>query len=364
MNTDRTIRVSLASRGYEINIGSGNLQRIGATVAELKPSSAVVVTDRHVRQPYAERVVSSLEDAACSTLLEVVEPGEATKSVKSANQLWISLLERGADRKSVVIAVGGGVVGDLAGFVAASFARGIPLFQVPTTLLAQVDSSVGGKVGVNLPSAKNMVGAFWQPVGVLIDTDVLSTLPDREYKAGLAEVVKYGVILDEKFFVYLEDNVEGIMARESPVLQHIVARCCQIKAEVVAADEREESGQRAKLNYGHTFCHAIEAVTGYGRYLHGEAVSIGMLCASRLAESQGLIGHNDTERQRALLERLGLPLEVPEIDPQQFVEAMQRDKKTERGQLRFVLPSRIGAVDLVSNIPHDQILAALKPSIS
>jgi hypothetical protein len=210
-----------------------------------------------------------------------------------ADRLWQELLELEADRNTVVVAVGGGVVGDLAGFVAATYARGVPFFQVPTTLLAQVDSSVGGKVGVNLPGAKNMVGAFWQPLGVLIDTEVLNTLPDREYRAGLAEVVKYGVILDAEFFAYLEDHVDDLNRRRADVLRPVIARCCRLKADVVEQDERETAGRRAVLNYGHTFGHAIEAETGYGDFLHGEAVSIGMLCASRLAERLGRIPRSD-----------------------------------------------------------------------
>ena len=253
--------------------------------------------------------------------------------------LWDKLLELGADRKTVIVAVGGGVVGDLAGFVAATFARGLPFVQVPTTLLAQVDSSVGGKVGINLPGGKNMVGAFWQPAGVLIDTAVLATLPEREYRAGLAEVVKYGVILDADFFAYLEDHVDLLAARDTDVLEHVVTRSCRLKADVVEQDEREETGRRSVLNYGHTFCHALETVTGYGEYLHGEAVAIGMLCASRLAERLGRVDASFTERQHALLAALGLPVEFPDVDQDAILAAMSHDKKVEHGQLRFVLPT-------------------------
>jgi 3-dehydroquinate synthase len=273
--------------------------------------------------------------------------------------LWENLFDLGTDRKSVVVAVGGGVIGDLAGFVAATFARGIGFIQVPTTLLAQVDSSVGGKVGINLPGAKNMVGAFWQPLGVLIDTDVLNTLPEREYRAGLAEVVKYGVILDADFFAYLEDHVDQLNARDAEVLQQVAARSCQLKAAVVAADERETTGLRAVLNYGHTFCHAIEAVTGYGEYLHGEAVAIGMLCASRLAESLGRIDTEVTRRQLDLLTSLGLPSSVPDVDHDRLLEAMQRDKKVEHGKLRFVLPSRMGHVELAADVSPELARDAL-----
>ena len=307
-----TVRVQLSERSYDIEIGSGILARACSFVAaRTRLTHAVVVTDENVEKPYAQQVGESLAEAGADVDLTVVAAGEPSKSVTMANQLWENLLELGTDRKSVVVAVGGGVIGDLAGFVAATFARGIGFIQVPTTLLAQVDSSVGGKVGINLPGAKNMVGAFWQPLGVLIDTDVLATLPAREYRSGLAEVVKYGVILDADFFDYLEDHVDQLNARDANVLQHVVARSCQLKADVVEADERETTGLRAVLNYGHTFCHAIEAVTGYGEYLHGEAVAIGMLCASRLAESLGRIDSEVTQRQLRLLTSLGLPNSVP-----------------------------------------------------
>ena len=354
------MRVKLAERSYDIEIGSGNLPETAEFVGARVPlSHIVVVTDGNVAGPHASRVVDSLERAGARVDLAVLDPGEKTKTIEKADGLWRRLLEFGADRKSPVVAVGGGVVGDLAGFVAATYARGVAFFQVPTTLLAQVDSSVGGKVGVNLPGAKNMVGAFWQPRGVLIDTEVLSTLPAREFRAGMAEVVKYGVILDVDFFETLEQQVDAINERQPAVLQHLIARSCQLKADVVQADERELSGQRAVLNYGHTFCHAIEAVTGYGRFLHGEAVAIGMLCASRLAEKLGRVDAQVTRRQHELLTSLQLPTDVPEVDPAELFAAMRRDKKTEQGRLRFVLPTRLGHVELVDNVPHDLVMSAL-----
>ncbi len=290
----------------------------------------------------------------------VIEAGEQSKDIDTAAGLWEQLLAVGTDRKSVVLAVGGGVIGDLAGFIAATFARGLPFVQVPTTLLAQVDSSVGGKVGINLSGAKNMVGAFWQPAGVLIDTAVLTTLPDREYRAGLAEVVKYGVILDAEFFEYLEQNVGELNDRDAVVLEHVVTRCCRLKADVVEADERETSGVRAVLNYGHTFCHALETVTGYGEYLHGEAVSLGMLCASRLAERLGRVDAAFTARQYNLLTALGLPVDFPDANRGQLLDAMTHDKKVEHGRLRFVLPTRMGHVELVGDVPEEDVLAALE----
>ena len=281
--------------------------------------------------------------------------GEKSKSVDVANRLWQGALAAGVHRQTVVVAVGGGVVGDLAGFIAATFARGLDFVQIPTTLLSQVDSSVGGKVGINLPGAKNMVGAFWQPKFVLIDTDVLSTLPDREFRAGLAEVVKYGVILDQPFFEFLEKNVEPINAREPSVLAETIARCCQLKADVVEADERETSGRRAMLNYGHTFGHAIEAITDYGEFLHGEAISIGMLCASRLAVSLSMIDDTVTQRQEKLLKRFGLPTEMPDLNHDALINAMQHDKKVEHGKLRFILPDRLGNVELVGDVDSDLV---------
>jgi 3-dehydroquinate synthase len=252
------------------------------------------------------------------------------------------------------------VIGDLVGFVAATYARGLRFCQVPTTLLSQVDSSVGGKTGINLASAKNIVGVFWQPALVLIDTQVLATLPDREYFSGLAEVVKYGVILDADFFEFLEGHLEALQKRDAEVLRHVIVRCCRLKADVVEADEREVTGLRAVLNYGHTFAHAIETVSGYDRWLHGEAVAIGMVCASRLAERLGRVPASITDRQIALLQQLHLPTAVPDLPREELWRAMGRDKKVEHGQLRFVLPSRLGHVELVPGIDHATVLAVLE----
>ena len=350
------VNVELPRQPYVIHIGTTILDRMVAVSADQAGTQhAVLITDSNVRPLYADTVADSLREAGLRVDVLVIEPGESSKSLDVAGQLWNDLLTTGADRSSLVIAVGGGVVGDLAGFVASTYARGIRFLQVPTTLLAQVDSSVGGKVGINLPSAKNMVGAFWQPTGVICDTRTLSSLPDREFSAGLAEVVKYGVILDESFFAELEDNADAIWSREAAILRRVVARCCQLKAEVVGQDERETSGLRAVLNYGHTFCHAIESLTGYGQFLHGEAVSIGMLCASRLAVSMGRIDAELTDRQRQLLTRFHLPVEMPSLDPAQMIEAMQHDKKSQHGHLRFVLPCRLGKVELVEDVDLDLV---------
>ena len=364
-NPPQQVSVRLCDRGYNIEIGQQILGRSGKfLLACQEVTHAVVITDEHVAFPHAQQVADSLQACQVRTDTLTVPAGEQSKSVATTVQLWEELLSLGTDRKSVIIAVGGGVIGDLAGFVAATFSRGIRLVQVPTTLLAQVDSSVGGKVGINLPRAKNMVGSFWQPLGVLIDTGVLRTLPEREYRAGLAEVVKYGVILDADFFAYLETHTNRITAaeahqRDSAVLQQVIARCCQLKANVVEDDERETTGKRSVLNYGHTFAHALEAVMDYKTLLHGEAVSIGMLCASRLAERLGRVDATFTRRQKQLLTTLGLPTEVPKVSSVELVERMRHDKKTEHGKLRFVLPTSLGHVELVDHISEDDVVAAL-----
>jgi 3-dehydroquinate synthase len=356
-----TVYVQLGPRSYPIEIGTGNLGRSGRMMLERQPvTHALIITDMNVSETHAASVARSLDAENIAVDLLVIEPGEASKSVDTADQLWQKLLDLRTDRRSWIVAVGGGVIGDLAGFVAATFTRGLSFLQVPTTLLAQVDSSVGGKVGVNLPGAKNMVGAFWQPRAVLIDTAVLATLPEREYRSGLAEVVKYGVILDAEFFEFLEQRADALLNKDSRVLESVVERCCQLKADVVAEDECDLSGRRAVLNYGHTFCHALETLTGYSQLLHGEGVAIGMQCAARLAQRLGRVDGGFIVRQRDLLVRLGLPVEVPKLDHQAIVDCMARDKKVEHGRLHFVLPSRLGHVGLVSGIDPSDVLAALQ----
>jgi 3-dehydroquinate synthase len=354
------VSVNLAERSYDIEIGSGNLAQVGPLLCRLgKVSHAVVITDQNVQEPHAMRAAESLAGESAEVDVVAVEPGEPSKSIDVAAGLWEGLLELGADRKTVVVAVGGGVVGDLAGFIAATYARGLRFFQVPTSLLAQVDSSVGGKVGVNLPGAKNMIGAFFQPLGVLIDIATLATLPPREYRAGLGEVVKYGVILDAELFEYLETHTAELIDRDHEVLVHVIAQCCRLKADVVQRDEREETGLRAVLNYGHTFAHALEVPSGYGKLLHGEAVAIGMVCASRLAQRLGRLDARLTQRQRSLLEALGLQVEMPKLDREQILSTMMHDKKVQHGQLRFVLPSRMGHVELVGGVDPADVRAAL-----
>jgi 3-dehydroquinate synthase len=354
------VRVDLGERSYDIDVGSGNLDKAADFLLGRKSfTHAILVTDENVDPLYADPLGDRLIDRDVHVNVMVLDPGETSKSVDVAAEFWEAMLAEGADRQSVVIAVGGGVVGDVAGFVAATFARGLTYFQVPTTLLAQVDSSVGGKTGVNLPGAKNMVGAFWQPAGVLIDVETLASLPDREYRAGLAEVVKYGVILDADFFGYLEQHVDEINRRDAAALTHVVGRSCRLKADVVEADERETTGMRSVLNYGHTFCHAFEAATEYETLLHGEAVAIGMDCAARLAQRLGRVDDQFVARQQALLAAFQLRTDVPQVDPGELIHLMRRDKKAVGGHLRFVLPTRLGHVELVDGIRADDVRAVL-----
>lgn len=313
--------------------------------------------------PHADAVVHSLQAAGWKVSLQVQPAGEQAKSPAAIELVYDRLIELQADRRTVIVAVGGGVVGDAAGFVAATYARGIPFVQVPTTLLAAVDSSVGGKVGINHRLAKNMIGAFHQPHGVLIDPDRFQTLPDREFRSGLAEVVKYGVILDPELFELLERQAENIGRREPDILTAIVARSCELKAQVVEQDEFERTGLRAILNYGHTFAHAFEALSDYGRLLHGEAVAIGMDDAARLAARRGLIDESLVERQRQLLVALGLPWQLPpecRWPAAAVIERMRLDKKSVAGSLRFIMPTRLGHVELFDGIPEADVAAILQ----
>jgi 3-dehydroquinate synthase len=361
--------IALGPRSYTIQVVSGSPENLGPFARRALDASwagkacrgALVVTDQNLGSlPYVAACESSLEHAGIACRRAVLAPGEATKSLESASLLYDELVRMKADRHTAVIALGGGVIGDLAGFVAATYARGLPLLMVPTSLLAQVDSSVGGKVGVNHPRAKNIIGAFHQPVGVWIDTDALNTLPARELRCGLAEVVKYGVILDARFLEDVEARAAAILARQPEALRKIVARCCRLKAEVVARDEREETGVRAVLNFGHTVGHAIEAVTGYhGAFQHGEAVAAGMIAECRLAERLGWIGPALTDRLVRLLDRFGLPTSISGLNPAQLLEAMTRDKKNQRGKIRFVLPRTLGKVELTDAAGPEDVMDAL-----
>jgi 3-dehydroquinate synthase len=354
-----TVHINLGERSYDVAISSGDQPGLGPFArARSRGTLALVVADENV-VAHADAAAASLSAAGFRTSVKVVAAGETSKSLDVAARLYDRLAELNADRKTLVVAVGGGVVGDLAGFVAATYNRGLALLMVPTTLLSMVDSAVGGKVGVNHPRGKNLIGAFHQPAGVWIDTEVLETLPGREYRSGLAEVVKYGVILDPDLFSYLEKNGEAVLRQEAEAVGHVVARSCRLKADVVEKDERELTGLRAILNYGHTFAHAFETVAGYGAWLHGEAVAAGMVCASRLAERRGLIPGVVTARQIELLEALGLPIAPEAWSIDQLLAVMRNDKKNEAGRLRFVLPRRLGEVALFHDVPEEDVRAVL-----
>lgn len=352
--SETRVRVELGPRSYEVRVVSDRAADFGAFARSCLDASwagrpcqrALLVTDENVA-PMESTYVASLAGAGITATLAVVPSGEHSKSLDRAADLYDDLVRLRADRHTAIVALGGGVIGDLAGFVAATYTRGVPLLMVPTTLLAQVDSSVGGKVGVNHPRAKNIIGAFHQPAGVWIDTETLRTLPDREYRCGLAEVIKYGVILDAEFFEFLETNAAAILAREGHALRHVVAHSCRLKADVVSKDEREETGLRAVLNFGHTIGHAIEAVAGYGGHFHhGEAVAAGMVAEGELAVRLGWIGPEAAGRIKALVKTFGLPDSAPGLNADALVDAMTRDKKNQKGKTRFVLPRRIGQVEL------------------
>lgn len=340
-----TVHVALGERSYDILIGeeilSGELSKF---VAQLKLGRrCAIVTDSTVGPLYGAAVRDALAAAGVQVSVLTVPSGESAKSLKVSGGLYEQLAAAQLSRRSFIVALGGGVVGDLAGFVAATYLRGVDFVQIPTTLLSMVDSSVGGKVAINLPQGKNLVGAFYQPRGVLADLATLRSLPEREFRSGMAEVIKYGIIYDAKLFALLEQQLDALMAKDMARLAPVIARCCEIKAEVVSHDERE-SGLRAILNFGHTVGHAIEAVTEYGGYLHGEAVAIGMLAAARLSQKHGGLGAADMARIETLLRRAGFDLSLPPVRFEKIIAPMRVDKKAVEGKLRFVLARRIGEV--------------------
>jgi len=335
-----TVRVDLGARSYPIYIGAGLLDESGLLDAHIAGRQVLIVRDGGAGPLYADRVAAALPDRDVDVLR--LPRGEHEKTLDNLNLIFDRLLERRFNRKATLLALGGGVVGDMAGFAAACYQRGVPYLQVPTTLLAQVDSSVGGKTAVNHPLGKNMIGAFYQPVAVVADIATLESLPERELLAGLAEVIKYGVLWDGTFFEWIEGHLDRLLARDASVLGHAVRRSCEIKAEVVNADEREND-VRALLNLGHTFGHAIEAGAGYGAWLHGEAVAAGICMAADTATRLGWLGGQERGRIVALIERAGLPTGAPAaLDPDQLLGLMQVDKKAVDGGIRLVLPLAIG----------------------
>jgi 3-dehydroquinate synthase len=359
-----TVQVALAGRSYPIYIGAGLLAR-GKLLAQHLPQTRVaLITDTTVAALYLDPVAEALGAAGVSVTKVVVPTGEQHKDWHNLNAVFDTLLANHCERKTTLVALGGGVVGDLAGFAAATYLRGVPFIQVPTTLLAQVDSSVGGKTAINHPRGKNMIGAFYQPLAVIADTTTLDTLPDRELSAGLAEVIKYGLIRDPAFFAWLEGNIEALIGREPAALAHAISRSCENKAEVVAADEREESGTRALLNLGHTFGHAIETGLGYGTWLHGEAVAAGTVMAARLSQHLGLIGASEVARVAALLERARLPVNAPALGVERYLQLMGMDKKVEGGRMRFILLRAIGSALLTAEVSRDALAAVLAAPVA
>jgi len=357
----QTLRVELGERGYAIHIGEGLLADAGLILPQLDLSRVAIVTNATVAPLYLEPLTRALSARGVDAVSIVLEDGERYKNWATLNRIYDALLDHRCDRQTTLIALGGGVVGDLAGFAAATFMRGMPFIQIPTTLLAQVDSSIGGKTAINHPRGKNMIGAFYQPRLVLADTKVLESLPRRELSAGLAEVIKHGLIRDRAFFAWLEQNMNKLLACDQGALAHAVRRCCEIKAAVVAEDERE-TGVRALLNFGHTFGHAIESGLGYGEWLHGEAVAAGMVMAADLSRRMGLVAGADVERVIALLKRAGLPVAPPDIAPGRLLELMGADKKAEGGKLRFVLLEGVGAASLQADVPEGVLQQTLASS--
>ncbi len=360
--SQQTVQVALQQYSYSIFINESLDLLTETFAAHSSNPHTVVISDENVAAIYLDTVLAQLNSVSSKVEAIVIPAGEPSKSIEQASHLWQQLVQMGVDRSSVIVALGGGVVGDLAGFVAATYMRGLTYIQVPTSLLAQVDSSVGGKTGINLPQGKNLVGSFLQPKFVLISTNTLSTLDEANFSAGMAEVIKYGLIMDSEFFQWLESNIEPIQNRDSDALQQMIAGSCQCKASVVEEDEHETRGRRAILNYGHTFGHAIEAVFGYGEYLHGEAISIGMTCAARMARTLQMIDDEFIERQTRLLRAFSLPTEPPQERHDALLAAMKKDKKSNAGRVKLILPNRIGSVGLVDWPGDAAVLDAWKNS--
>ena len=356
--TTQPLTVGLGDRSYPIHIGHGLLGQPSLFEPHIRSHRAALVTSETVAPLYADAVERTLAAAGASVIRITIPDGEGEKNWQTLDQVHAELLRARADRRTVLVALGGGVVGDLAGFAAATYQRGIPFIQVPTTLLAQVDSSVGGKTAINHALGKNMIGAFHQPLAVVADTDTLSTLPDRELSAGLAEVVKYGAIRELAFFTWLESNIERLRGRDAAALAQAIRRCCEIKSEIVAIDERE-TGLRALLNLGHTFGHAIETLAGYGTWLHGEAVSVGMVMAARLSVKLGTLPEEGATRIEQLLGRAGLPVKPPALPVENWLEVMGRDKKNDAGRITLILLNGLGSAYVERSTPADALTSIL-----
>ena len=353
------LNINLGKRSYDILLGSGLLGKLGERLSQIvEPSRIVLITHPSLFKIYGDKVLSGFKDQGWTADLIEVEEGETSKTLGQAEKIFDRLLDLKCDRKSVLIALGGGVIGDLVGFVAATFQRGVPFVQVPTTLLSQVDSSVGGKTAVNHPKGKNMIGAFYQPCLVLADLDTLQTLPQKEFRAGLAEIIKYGVISDSSLFEYLEKNVEKILQLDKKCLEYIIKTSCSIKAEVVEKDELENH-YRMILNFGHTLGHAIEALTHYSKFIHGEAVAIGMVYAAKLSQKLGKCQEGIPRRLDRLVRKFGLPADLPDLNSKAIIESLYHDKKTMNRKIKFILVKEIGIVEIVDDIPEEKIISIL-----
>ena len=360
---ERRLSVALERDPYDVVISAGGIDHLGNELRRLgirEHTKILVVSNVDVATPYGSRCLTSLEQAGFQATLLTIPAGEEQKTLTTFSTILDAAKDEGLERQSLMLALGGGIVGDMTGFAAACWLRGIGVIQVPTTLLAMVDAAIGGKTGVNHPGGKNLIGAFHQPRLVLIDPDTLQTLPPREFRAGLAEVIKYGVIGDSELFELLERSVsfDNPLSISTELLATMLERSAQAKALVVAADEKE-GGQRAILNYGHTFGHVVETLTGYGTWLHGEAVAIGMVAVAALAVQRGVMAQTDAERQTRLIQSAGLPSQWPDLDPDCVLKTLQGDKKVRDGRLRFVLPSSIGVVSIVDDVSHEEIRACL-----
>ncbi len=362
MNKPRhTIKIDLGTRSYPIHIGAGLLAQRAIVEAALPAGPLLVVTNQTIAPLYLALVQTALGGRSCAVC--VLPDGESYKTQATLGLVYDALAAAKVSRDGAVIALGGGVIGDIAGFAAATWARGIDVLQLPTTLLAQVDSSVGGKTAVNHPAGKNLIGAFHQPVGVIADLSTLSTLPERELRAGLAEVIKYGLIHDATFLDWIDASLSALLTRNEDALAHAIQRSCQIKAEIVSLDERE-TGPRALLNFGHTFAHAIEAAAGYGEWLHGEAVATGMLLAAQMSERLGFLSTPEVTRLRELLIRAGLPTEAPRMGVARALELMALDKKVLAGRVRLVLLKEVGAAVVTADYDPAVLQSVLQQAVA
>jgi 3-dehydroquinate synthase len=355
----QTLNVALGDRAYPIHIGRGLLNQPELIIPQLKRKQVAIVTNTTVAPLYLDKLTKLLKANGVAVIEIVLPDGEAYKNSETLNTIYDALLQNRCERSTTLIALGGGVIGDLTGYAAATYLRGVPFIQIPTTLLSQVDSSVGGKTGINHPLGKNMIGAFYQPKLVLADTDTLQTLPKRELSAGMAEVIKYGLIRDADFFDWLETNINALMKLDDAVTSYAIYRSCQNKSEVVAADEHE-TGERALLNLGHTFGHAIENAMGYGVWLHGEAVAAGTMLAANLSHRIGWLNDTEVQRMHALLTASGLPLKAPNLGVKNYLDLMQSDKKVEDGKIRLVLQQRIGKAVITSDYDADKLRQTLE----